>query len=100
MTTQCAPIVTGPPSATTTAPKRMRLSAPMVTSPQTVAVGATHAEGSMRGCLPRCSRIMAPFLLYAPDEAAGSEEPCRIEGPLHGPHERETGAGIAPHLET
>jgi hypothetical protein len=40
MTTQCRPIVTGPPSATSTAPKSTRLSAPTVTSPQTVAVGA------------------------------------------------------------
>jgi len=36
-----SPIVTGPLSAVSTAPKRTRLSAPTVTSPQMVALGAT-----------------------------------------------------------
>ena len=41
ITTQCLPRITGPPSAVSTAPKRMRLSGPIVTSPETVALGAT-----------------------------------------------------------
>jgi hypothetical protein len=40
MMMQRPPMMTGPPSATSTAPNSTRLSAPMVTSPQTVAVGA------------------------------------------------------------
>ena len=40
ITTQWAPISTGPPSAVTTAPKSTRLCGPTVTSPQSTAVGA------------------------------------------------------------
>ena len=50
-----APIVTGPPSAVSTAPKRMRASSPMLTSPQTTAVGATYAEAAICGRAPSCS---------------------------------------------
>jgi hypothetical protein len=46
MTMPHSPMVMLPPSAITEAPCMMRQFGPTVTSPQTVAEGATHARGS------------------------------------------------------
>ena len=59
MTTQLAPSTTGPLSAVSTAPKPMEQFGPAVTSPHTVAFGATRAVGSMTGAAPPCVRIIA-----------------------------------------
>src|SRR5215467_13296479 len=56
MMTQFAPISIGPLSAVRTAPKPIELFGPIVTSPQTTAVGATRADGWMRGATPLWSR--------------------------------------------
>jgi uncharacterized protein (DUF1330 family) len=47
-----------PFSAIIRAPYSTRAPGPIVTSPQTVASGATHAVGSIFGRLPACSMIM------------------------------------------
>src|SRR5262245_9712369 len=62
MMTQFAPISIGPLSAVRTAPKPIELFGPIVTSPQTTAVGATRADGWMRGATPLWSRsIIASY---------------------------------------
>src|SRR5919108_39443 len=63
MTMQFLPMAMDPPSATRRAPCMMRVPAATVTSPHTVASGATHASGWMSGRFPACSMIMVPSLV-------------------------------------
>src|ERR1051325_12092549 len=56
---QFSPSSIGCPSAITHAPNKTRHPRPTITSPQTVALGATYAEASIIGSLPRCLRIIS-----------------------------------------
>jgi hypothetical protein len=73
ITTQLAPKTIGPLSAVSTTPKPIEQFGPMVTSPQTVAFGATRVVGWMAGVAPACSIIIA----FSPGPLCGSESRSR-----------------------
>ena len=56
--THLEPMVIGPVSAVSTAPKPTDVPSPILTSPQITAVGAIRAVGSMVGTFPLCSMSM------------------------------------------
>src|SRR5918911_5702729 len=74
------PISTGPPSAVTTAPNRIRASSPTVTSPQTTAVGATYADAATRGLRPSCSTSTLGQDRQSLDDADALLAPRRGDG--------------------
>src|SRR5262249_32187026 len=84
MMTQFAPISIGPLSAVRTAPKPIELFGPIVTSPQTTAVGATRADGWMRGAPPLWPRsIIASYSSHRSPQAvsqrAKDEQPAATQ---------------------
>src|SRR5215831_4524710 len=98
MMTQFAPILIGPLSAVRTAPKPIELFGPIVTSPQTTAVGATRADGWMRGATPLWSRsIIASYSSHRSPQAArpaGLAVP-RISAYLVARHAVQSAPGLA-----
>src|SRR5262249_6408665 len=70
------PIRMAPPaSPTRRAPCRIRTPGPIVTSPHSVASGATHAVGSIVGRLPACSINIVSLSLASPHPSSVARVP-------------------------